>query len=235
LRHVSVESAATDFPSVNLTAQAIAYVLALVASAWLFPRFWEKSFLKGIEWNFVAVKRYWPRLLAGGLFLSVAAQFAEAHFIHVPDHAPVDRVLTSQHGAYITAAVAVLFAPLFEEIAFRGFLLPAIATAYDWLALERSPAGLQRWESSTAHTTSALIFAALISSVPFALMHAAQISFAWGAVGLLYAVSLTLSCVRIRTHSVAASAFVHATYNLIIFLSIYISTAGFHHLEQFQR
>jgi len=31
-----------------------------------------------------------------------------------------------------------LVAPMFEEIAFRGFLLPAFAIAYDWLSL-RAP------------------------------------------------------------------------------------------------
>lgn len=85
------------------------------------------------------------------------------------------------------------------------------------------------------HTRSALVFAAVISSIPFALIHAAQISFAWGVVGVLYGVSLILSLVRIKTHSVACSTFVHATYNFLIFVVIYASTGGFHHMEQLSR
>jgi membrane protease YdiL (CAAX protease family) len=233
--HVSPESAARDFPTTDVAVEAFAYILVLAVSAWLFPRLWEKSFLQGIQWNFLAVQRRWRWLLPGGVLLSALAQVVEVRFIHAPDHPAIEKVLTTQHGAYMTAAFAVLFAPLMEEIAFRGFLLPALATAYDWLALERTPAGLQRWESSTAHTTSALIFAALIASIPFALMHAPQLSFAWGAISVLYAVSLALSFVRIRLHSVAASTLLHATYNLTIFVGIFIGTGGFRHLEQFSK
>jgi membrane protease YdiL (CAAX protease family) len=50
---------------------------------------------------------------------------------------------------------------------------------------------------------------------------------------VLYCVSLALSYIRIRTHSVACSTLVHMTYNLTIFAIIYISTGGFHHLDQF--
>jgi len=131
--------------------------------------------------------------------------------------------------------MAVLLGPLMEEVAFRGFLLPALAMAYDWLSLERTPAALDRWQNSSGHTRSALVFAALVSSVPFALMHAPQIADAWGAVGVLYAVSLVLSLVRIRTHSVACSTLVHATYNLTIFAAIYISTSGFRHMDRLLR
>ncbi len=80
-------------------------------------------------------------------------------------------------------AFAVLLAPLTEEIAFRGFLLPALATAYDWLALERTPAGLERWQRSSLHSASALLFSAIFSSIPFALLHADQLSHAWGVLG----------------------------------------------------
>jgi len=82
------------------------------------------------------------------------------------------------------------------------------------------------------HSTSAVVFAAIFSSVPFALMHAGQIAHAWGILGVLYGVSLTLSYVRIRTHSVACSVLMHGTYNFSVFAVIFIYTNGFHHLEK---
>jgi len=51
-------------------------------------------------------------------------------------------------------------------------------------------------------------------------------------VNVLAVVSLILCFVRIRTNSVAASTLVHATYNLSVFVSIFIATSGFHHLER---
>jgi hypothetical protein len=127
----------------------------------------------------------------------------------------------------------VLLAPVTEEIAFRGFLLPALAIGYDWLALERTPAGLQKWQSSSMHSRAALVFAAIFSSIPFALLHVGQLQHAWGAVGILYGVSLVLSFVRIRMNSVAASTLVHATYNLTVFVVLFIATDGYRHMEKF--
>jgi hypothetical protein len=228
--HLRLESMA-QHPGIALASQALAYVLTLAASAWLFPRLWRHSFLHGIQWNVLAAHRRWYWIVAGGILLSAAAQTA-LHFLPTPETTPFDDLLKSPHEAWLLAAFAVLLAPATEEIAFRGFLLPALATAYDWLALERTPAGFQRWQNSSLHSTSALVFAAIFSSVPFALLHADQLSHAWGPLGVLYAVSVVLSFVRIRTHSVACSALMHATYNLSIFAVIFFSSGGFQHLEK---
>jgi membrane protease YdiL (CAAX protease family) len=218
-------------PGVTLAAQALAYALTLAISVWLFPRLWQRSFLHGIQWNVLAVRRRWYWIVLGGMLLSAAAQTA-LHFLPTPETTPFDNLLKTPHGAWLLAVFAVLLAPLTEEIAFRGFLLPALATAYDWLALERTPAGFQRWQNSSMHSTSALLFAAIFSSVPFALLHADQLSHAWGPLGVLYGVSVTLSFARIRTHSVACSALMHATYNFSIFAVIFISSGGFRHLDK---
>jgi membrane protease YdiL (CAAX protease family) len=45
-------------------------------------------------------------------------------------------------------------------------------------------------------------------------------------------VSLVLCAVRIRTGSVAASAFVHSCYNLSVFVSLFVATGGFRHLDK---
>jgi hypothetical protein len=234
LAHIYGRDEALAHPGLGLGAEALAYVLTLLSAAWLFPRLWHKSFLQGIQWNTLALRRYWYWIVAGGVLLSAAANGA-LHFIPQPSHDPLQDLMTTTHGAWLTMAFGVLLAPLTEEIAFRGFLLPALATAYDWLAMERTPAGFARWQNTTLHSASALIFAAIFSSVPFALLHADQLSHAWGAVGVLYGVSLVLSLVRIRSHSVSCSVLMHLTYNLTIFSVIAISTAGFRHLEQLRR
>ena len=231
--HIRLESMA-QHSGVALASQALAYALTLATAAWLFPRLWQRSFLHGIQWNVLAVHRRWYWIVAGGILLSAASQTA-LHFLPTPQSTAFDDLLKTQHAAWLLAAFAVLLAPVTEEIAFRGFLLPALATAYDWLSLERTPAGLQRWQNSSLHTASALVFAAIFSSVPFALLHADQLSHAWGPLGVLYAVSVALSFVRIRTHSVACSVLMHATYNFTIFAVIYISSGGFHHLDKLSR
>ncbi len=124
--------------------------------------------------------------------MSGLAQFA-LRFVAEPKSSPLDQVLRTTGGAWLMTGFGVLLAPVTEEIAFRGFLLPALAIAYDWLALERTPSSLQKWQSSSMHSRAALIFASIFSSIPFALMHAGQLQHAWGALGILYTVSLVLS------------------------------------------
>lgn len=231
LRHVTVDVVVRDYLTATLVVQGLAYLLTLFLASLLFPQLWHKSFLHGIQWNVLAAHRHWRWIVPSGIALSAVAQTA-LHFIPTPTHAPVDNLMTSIHGAWVTAIVAVVLGPLMEEVAFRGFLLPALATAYDWLALERTPAGLERWERSTGHSTAAIVFATVFSSIPFALMHAAQISYAWGVVAVLFGVSLALSYVRIRTYSVACSTLLHMTYNLCIVFIIFVSTGGFLHLDR---
>jgi membrane protease YdiL (CAAX protease family) len=221
-------------PGLALSAETLAYAFTLLIAAWLFPRLWRHSFLHGIQWNVLAARRRWYWIVAGGILVSICMQVLVTVLPH-PDKVPLDDLIRTTRGAWFTATFAVLIAPLMEEIAFRGFLLPALATAYDWLALERTPAGIQRWQNSSLHSTPALIFAAIFSSVPFALIHAPQLSHAWGIVGVLYGVSLVFSFVRIRTHSVACSTLMHATYNMAVFVTIFFSSGGFRHLENLRK
>jgi membrane protease YdiL (CAAX protease family) len=218
-------------PGIALIAEALGYILTLAVAAQLFPRLWDRSFLHGIQWNVLAAHRCWFWIVPAAIATSALAQLAE-RFVHIPDNDPIARLMHTPAGAWGVTAFGVLLAPAIEEIAFRGFLLPALATAYDWLSLERTPAALNRWQTTAGHSTPAVIFAALFSSIPFALLHSNQLSHAWGAVGILYAVSLALSYVRIRTHSVACSTLMHATYNLTAFVLVFIATGGYRHLDK---
>lgn len=231
--HLHTEEQAKAHLGLVTLGQAAAYLLALGIAWLLFPRLWNESFSKGIEWNWLAAKRWWYWIMLLGAAISGMAQFALLHFVAEPKSSPMDQLLLTTHGAWLMTGFGVLLAPVAEEIAFRGFLLPALAIGYDWLALERTPAGLQKWQSSSMHSRAALIFAAIFSSVPFALMHGTQLHFAWGALGILYGVSLVLSFVRIRMNSVAASTLVHATYNLTVFVALFIGTGGYRHMEKF--
>ena len=225
------QTAILAHPGLGLAAQGTGYLLALGISVVIFPALWQRRFLDGIQWNALVASRRWPVLAVAGLLLSIAAN-AAIRFVAVPENAPIDQLIENARIIWGTVFFGVIVGPFMEELAFRGFLLPAIATAYDWLTLERSPAGLQRWESSTAHSTPALVVAAILSSVPFALLHAAQIGYAWGVVCILYGVSLVLSYIRIRTQSLACSTLMHAVYNFVIFAALFAATGGFRHLEK---
>jgi membrane protease YdiL (CAAX protease family) len=234
IAHSHPLTAALVNQKIQLTANAVTYILCLSASALLFPSIWERSFPSGIRWS---PAKATPRLALAGLSLGFISQ-GISNFLPAPNKMPIEDAFRDPGTIWFLAAFGILLAPLFEEVLFRGFLLPGLAIVFDWVLLPRGDTpdqgldNLRTWQASEHFTSTALVFASLITSLLFALIHAPQLGKNWAAIGLLAAVSLILCFVRIRTNSVAASTLVHATYNLSVFVSIFIATSGFHHLER---
>jgi membrane protease YdiL (CAAX protease family) len=229
--HLHTAAEIADHPKLRLLSQALSYVFTLATAFWLFPRLWRRRFLHGIQWNVLAAHRRWFYVVPAGVLLSIAAQFAD-RFVPPPPKGSLELFFKTPLDAWLVTAFGILLVPIVEEIAFRGFLLPALATAYDWLALDRTPAGLRKWETSALHSTPALIFGAVFSSFAFAFIHGDQLSYSWGSLAVLFGVSLGLSYARIKTHSVACSALMHAAYNLTIFATAFITTGAYRHLDK---
>jgi hypothetical protein len=78
----------------------------------------------------------------------------------------------------------------------------------------------------------AMAIAAVVTSVPFAGMHAAQTGYSVGPFLLLLGVSTVLCSVRLWTRSLASSTLVHASYNFMLFSIMLIGTQGFRHLDK---
>lgn len=220
-----------DNTVLQIATEAFAYLLTLVISARIFPLLWKRPFLAGIEWNSLAARRFWPRLVTVGVLLCLASESLE-RFLTPPKGTDLEKVLSTQSGAWAALALGVFLAPACEEILFRGFLLPAFATAYDWLSLDRTPAGLERWRTTTTHTLPAKIFGLLLSSLLFGTLHAPQLHYSWSAVFIIFAVGMVLGIVRLRTYSLACSTVVHMTYNGTLFAAMLVVTHGFRHLDK---
>jgi hypothetical protein len=137
-------------------------------------------------------------------------------------------------AAWLLFAFGVTVAPFFEEMAFRGFLLPALCTAYDWLG-ERSKGVPRRpldGNGNPQWSMPAMIVGSILTSLPFALMHGEQTGYSLGPFLLLVFVSLVLCWVRLSMRSLAASTLVHSCYNLMLFSFMLLGTDGFKHLDK---
>jgi uncharacterized protein len=218
-------------PILQLAIMAATY-LATITTAWLFfPLLWHRSFPEGLQWNWPLARINTLRLIALGLILGVTMQLV-TNFITPPKTIPIDEFFTHASTAWLITLFGSIVAPIFEETCFRGFLLPAFAIAYDWLALPRTPEAHLQWQSSTTLTPAALLFSSVLSSLLFALLHAQQIAHLIPALLALFSISLVLSFVRIKTQSVAASTLVHSAYNGFIFLTALLATGGYRHLDR---
>jgi hypothetical protein len=215
-------------PRLLIPSMAAAYLIAGAIVWAIFTYLWQQRFLRGLHWNFPAVHRRWIPLLAGGIVLSVAVQFL-SNFLPVPKTLPIDDFFRNSADVWMVALFGTFVAPVFEELAFRGFLLPSLASAWDWLQGSRENAGV---EQDPHWSVAALVVSCTITSIAFALVHADQLAHAWAPLAVLFAVSLVLCGVRLWTQSLAASTMIHATYNGTIFTILFFATGGFRHLDK---
>ncbi len=75
------------------------------------------------------------------------------------------------------------------------------------------------------------ILSILITGVLFGMMHSSQLAWAWGPVLVLSLVGMILTAVRAWTDSLLASTLVHATYNGVLFVMLFIQSKGFHNFH----
>lgn len=220
-----------EHPLLQIGVMAATYLSTLLAALVLFPLMWHRSFLDGIQWHWTTAREQARRLVTLGLALGVTVAILTS-FISPPKSMPIDEFFASAATAWVITLFGTIAAPVFEEICFRGFLLPAIAIAYDWISLPKTAEARTRWQTTTTLTPAALMFSAVLTSFGFAMMHAQQVAHLWAALLVLFSVSLVLTFVRVKTQSVAASAMVHATYNGFVFLATIFATGGYRHLER---
>lgn len=218
-------------PKLQIAAEGATYAATLLASYFLFPLLWHRPFLDGLRWQWIAGRNQAARLISLGFILGVTSALVDS-LISNNKTPPIDQFFLKASDAWVITFFGVIVAPIFEEICFRGFLVPAIAIAYDWLSIPRTPESHMRWQATTSLTPLSLIFSGVVSSFLFAFIHGAQVGYAWGAMIVLFSVSLILTFVRVKTESVAASTLVHMAYNAFIFIVMIFATGGYRHLDR---
>jgi len=221
-------------PRLQIALLAATYLSSLLAASLFYPRVWKRGFLDGLQWRWAAARGQAGRLIGLGLLLGIMVQFV-TYFITPPKSRPIDAFFLTQTDAWLITLFGTLVAPAFEEICFRGFLVPACAIAYDWLSLPRTEQARLRWQTTNNLTPASLIFSAILTSIFFAMMHFQQVAHLWAALLVLFTISLLLTFVRVKTGSVAASALVHGAYNGFVFLMVIVQTGGYRHLDRMMK
>jgi membrane protease YdiL (CAAX protease family) len=218
--------------SVALGTQFFIYLVAFAAAVHFFRTVWGQGYFAGLHWHAPTAYRRRYALVLTAFLCNVLAMLGNL-ILPFPKHAPIDQMFSTSADAWMLAIFGITIAPFFEEMIFRGFLLPSVATAWDWCAEKmtgKEPRPLDD-AGNPVWSAGAMIFASLIVSAPFAMMHAEQVGKAWGPIALLYCVSLILCAVRLATRSLASSTLVHSVYNLLLFAIMFFQTDGFRHMD----
>lgn len=215
----------------ELGSEALLYLFTLAACLVIFPLVWGKGFFAGVQWNVgTALRLRWRLISAAGACFLLA--FVDSVLFPGPTNAPIDKIFRQPGAAWLLFVFGITFAPFFEETFFRGFLLPALCTAFDWLR-ERTQHVPRLALAENGHpqwTVGAMVTGSILTSLPFAALHAQQTGYSIGPFVLLVCVSLVLCAIRLSTRSLAASVLVHASYNFMLFVIMLVGTHGFRHL-----
>ena len=207
-----------------ISMQGALYIVLWGLAALVFGLWWH-GFLRGIQWNASAARRRIILLASAGVATGFLITIA-GNFVPMPKTAPIlEDITASRAGAWVLMIFGVTLAPLTEELAFRGFLLPSLINAFRWFQRQGSI-------SESGVRLIGVPICIVLTSIPFALMHAEQVSDSWGPVLLIGCVSIILCVVRLQMRSVAAGVLVHAFYNLTLFTGLFIQSDGFRHLDK---
>jgi len=192
------------YPVVTVLGQGLAYLLILAFMVSIVRRAPGQHFLHAIRWN-------WPQNWSACLLSGVAVSFALqgiARILPMPKELPMDRFFRTPSEAWALSLFSITFAPLLEELFFRGFLYPVLVRRLG------------------------VAMAVLTTAAGFSLIHAPQLGRAWGPVLVIFMVGLALTLTRAITKSVAASLLMHVAYNGTLSVLLFIGTDGFRHLER---
>jgi len=151
----------------------------------------HRSIRESLHW-FPSRKYGVARLIFLGVTLAVIALLVSSRF--PPDQAtPIEKLVESRGSLYLLILFGIFFAPITEEIMFRGFFFGVISSLRgDRLAVP----------------STALLFAPL---------HAPQLKGSWAGIGLIFIVGYVLSILRQRSNSLVPSFIVHTAYNSMLF------------------
>jgi uncharacterized protein len=232
----------------TLGSEALIYLITLAGCVLIFPLLWHKRFFDGVAWRGATALRL-KGMLVGAAFICFLLALLNGWLMPGPENAPIDKIFRTPGAAWLLFGFGVTIAPFFEELMFRGFLLPSLCTACDWIsALVATFVARGTLDFTTISIASerlrpldadgqpqwsmtAMVIASVLTSIPFAGMHAEQTGYSLGPFLLLACVSMVLCAVRLGARSLAASVVVHASYNFMLFSFMLWGTGGFKHLE----
>ena len=209
----------------SIPVQAFCYGLVVLVCIPVFTVIWNESFGEGVRWHARTARRRFLILFGIGLAVGFGVTFL-GDYLPMPKNPPITQdMMKSAGGAWVMLIFGLTVAPMLEELAFRGFLLPGLINSFRWFG---DHGILPQPAADRIGVPSSI----LLTSLAFAYMHSFQVSHAWGPLLLIGIVSVVLCIVRLAMNSVAAGVIVHSAYNFTLFFGLLWQTGGFRHLDK---
>lgn len=179
---------------VQLPAQFLGYALMFTGLFLLFRWQYGRPFWRSLGWTSLRV----PPLvvIVAGLVTAFGVALAST-LIKTPNTAnPMTEMLENPTSLVLVAIFGITLGPLFEELAFRGFLQPLLVRSFGAVA------------------------GVLVAAIPFGLLHYQEYGNSWRHVVLISLAGAAFGAMRQWTGSTRASTLMHASYNALFFCAL---------------
>jgi membrane protease YdiL (CAAX protease family) len=175
-----------------LLTQAVWYFLAFGALAVLFRIRYLEPFWHSLGWRSVSITGALGAVLAGPL-LTVALGILGVALRAPEIGPPFEQMLGSSARIVLIGVLAVILAPVCEELAFRGFLMPLMIRSLG------AAGGI------------------LFTGVIFGSIHGYEYQWSWQYMLLISLVGCVFGWAKYKTRSTAVAAIMHSAFNLTQF------------------
>ena len=177
-----------------LPAQFLGYALMFTGLMLLLRWQYHRPFWRSLGWVPLRLPAY-AVVLAG--LLAAFGVSATSFLLQTPTTTnPMTEMLENPTSLALVAVFGMTLGPLFEELAFRGFLQPLLARSLG------------------------AIPGILLAAIPFGLLHYQEYGNSWRHVVLISLAGAAFGAMRQLTGSTKASTLMHASYNGLFFVAL---------------
>src|ERR1700761_1757203 len=181
-----------------LPLQLVFYVVVYAGFVAVFKLRYHAPVLLSLGWRQARLNHLLAAL--GGVALALGLAFL-ASLLHTPQvPSPIDKLVNSRSSLVLFVITAVIVAPFFEELLFRGFIQPLLSRTFGVVA------------------------GVLITAVLFGGLHAPEYSWAWQYALVVALAGAVFGWIRARTGSVAPGTVMHGFYNLAFVVGYFATT-----------
>jgi uncharacterized protein len=192
----SVPTLRKDPMPLALPLQIVFYVVIYLGFVAVFRLRYNEPTLKSLGWR---PSQFNPILACiCGALLAIALS-ALSQLLRTPDNNLMDKLVNSWLTFVLFAVTAVLIAPFFEELLFRGFLQPLLSRTFG------------------------LVAGVILTSALFGLLHLFQYSLAWQYALIIFLAGAAFGWVRERTGSIVPGTLMHCCFNSVSVIGYLIS------------
>ena len=177
-----------------LPAEFVGYALMFTGLKLLFRWQYERPLWRSLGWKAMRM----PHVLVAiaGLLTAFGVSGVSLLLQTPATSNPMTDLLQDRTSLIMIAVFGITLGPLFEELAFRGFLQPLLARSLG------PTAGV------------------LLAAVPFGLLHFQEYGNSWRHVVLISLAGAAFGAMKQLTGSTRASALMHAAYNALFFFAL---------------